>query len=164
MIPRTDEPMEGVVFDVQDHTRRTGTSGPVHMGIWLVRTSMGLKSPSDGCWDGRGRTTLWWAICTKKEEGHPYQDTMAEPGLGGITHCRWDDCFWWTGRHLRQLDVFWSMWQCAGVIWHVWQLGEALEGPTFCFLDADLAQKGSTSPSEGPDVSLLSSYCDIFSI
>ena len=47
------------------------------------------------------------------------------------------------------------MWQCAGVIWHVWQLGEALEGPTFYFLDADLAQKGPTSPSEGPDVSLL---------
>jgi hypothetical protein len=32
MISRTDEPMEGVVFDVQDHTRRTGTKGPVHMG------------------------------------------------------------------------------------------------------------------------------------
>jgi hypothetical protein len=30
---RIDEPMEGEVFDVQDHTRRTGTSGPVHMGI-----------------------------------------------------------------------------------------------------------------------------------
>jgi hypothetical protein len=58
MIPRTNEPMEGVVFDVQDHTRRTGTSGPVHMGIILVWTSMGLKSPSDGCWDGGGRTTL----------------------------------------------------------------------------------------------------------
>jgi hypothetical protein len=58
MIPRTDEPMEGVVFDVQDHTRRTDTSGPVHMGILLARTSMGLKSPSDGCWDGRDRTTL----------------------------------------------------------------------------------------------------------
>jgi hypothetical protein len=27
MIPKTDEPMEGVVFDVQDHTRRTGTHG-----------------------------------------------------------------------------------------------------------------------------------------
>jgi hypothetical protein len=25
MIPRTNEPMEGEVFDVQDHTRRTGT-------------------------------------------------------------------------------------------------------------------------------------------
>jgi hypothetical protein len=33
MIPRTDEPMEGVVFYVQDHTRRIGTSGLVHMGI-----------------------------------------------------------------------------------------------------------------------------------
>jgi hypothetical protein len=93
-----------------------------------------------------------------------HQDTMAEPGLGGITHCRWDDCFRWTGRHLRQLDVFWSMWQCAGVIWHVWQLAGAPEGPTFCFLDVDLAQKGPTSPSEGPDVSLLAHNYDIFSI
>jgi hypothetical protein len=25
---------------------------------------------------------------TKKIEGHPYQDTLAEIGLGGITHCR----------------------------------------------------------------------------
>jgi hypothetical protein len=32
MISRTDEPMEGVVFDVQDHARQTGTRGPVHMG------------------------------------------------------------------------------------------------------------------------------------
>jgi hypothetical protein len=37
----------------------------------------------------------------------------------------------------------------------VWQLGGALEGPTFCFLDAELAQKGPTSPSEGLDVSFL---------
>ena len=32
MMSRTDEPMEGVVFDVQDHTRWTGTRGSVHMG------------------------------------------------------------------------------------------------------------------------------------
>jgi hypothetical protein len=25
MIPVTDEPMEGITFDVQDHARRTGT-------------------------------------------------------------------------------------------------------------------------------------------
>jgi hypothetical protein len=25
MIPMTDEPMEGIAFDVQDHARRTGT-------------------------------------------------------------------------------------------------------------------------------------------
>jgi hypothetical protein len=29
---RTNEPMEGEVFDVQYHARRTGTSGPVRMG------------------------------------------------------------------------------------------------------------------------------------
>jgi hypothetical protein len=28
----TDEPLEGVAFDVQDHARRTGTRGSVHMG------------------------------------------------------------------------------------------------------------------------------------
>jgi hypothetical protein len=61
------------------------------------------------------------------------------------------------------LNVFWSMWQCVGIIWHVWQLAGALEGPMFCLLDADLAQKGP-SPSEGPDISLLSSYSDIFSV
>jgi hypothetical protein len=22
-----------------------------------------------------------------------HQDTIVEPGLGGITHCNWDDCF-----------------------------------------------------------------------
>jgi len=29
---RTDEPLEGVVFDVQDQARRTGARGSVHMG------------------------------------------------------------------------------------------------------------------------------------
>ena len=72
MIPRTNEPMEGIVFDVQDHARWTGTSGLVHMGIWLARTSMGLKSPSDGCWDGRDRTTLWWATAREgRRTFHP---------------------------------------------------------------------------------------------
>jgi hypothetical protein len=57
-----------------------------------------------------------------------------------------------------RLDVFWSMWQCAGLVWHMWQVAGAPEGPTFCLLDADDAQKGPTSPSEGPDVSLFSSF------
>jgi hypothetical protein len=43
----------------------------------------------------------------------------------------------------------------------VWQLAGALEGLTFCLLDADLAQKGPTSPSEGPDISLLTHNYDI---
>ena len=56
MILVTNEPIEGVAFDVQDHDRWTGT-------IWtgthgeMTRSdlhgaeepSMGLKSPPDGC-------------------------------------------------------------------------------------------------------------------
>ena len=53
------------------------------------------------------------------------------------------------------------MWQCAGIIWHAWQVARAPRGPTFFSLDADLAQKGPTSPSEGPDVSLLAHIFDI---
>jgi hypothetical protein len=53
------------------------------------------------------------------------------------------------------------MWQCAWTIGHVWQPVGAPEGPTFYLLYADDAQKGPTSPSEGLDVSLFSSYLDI---
>jgi hypothetical protein len=38
------------------------------------------------------------------------------------------------------------------------RLQEPSEGPTFCLPDADDALKGPTSPSEGPDVSLFSSF------
>ena len=60
------------------------------------------------------------------------------------------------------MGVVWSVWQGAEVIWHVWQLGGALEGPTFGFLDAELAQKGPTSPSEGLDVPLLAHFMTFF--
>jgi hypothetical protein len=75
----------------------------------------------------------------------------------GISPCRWDDGFDGQDATQGRLDVFWSRWQCAGLVWHMWQVAEAPRGPTFCLLDAGDAQKGPTSPSEGPDVSLFSS-------
>jgi len=79
MIPRTNEPMEGEVFDVQDHARRTGTSGPVHMGRWLARTSMGLKSPSGGCWDGRDMIVAWWAFAHEEKKDVPPRTPRLSP-------------------------------------------------------------------------------------
>jgi hypothetical protein len=38
---------------------------------------MGLKSPSDGCWDGRGRTGSDEPL-HGEEEGRPHQDVLAE--------------------------------------------------------------------------------------
>jgi hypothetical protein len=46
-----------------------------------------------------------------------------------------------------RLDVFWSRWQCVGLVWHTWKVAGAPEGPTFCLLDDDYALKGPTSPS-----------------
>ena len=97
----------------------------------------------------------------KKKKDVLTRDSLAEPGLGGSPIA--DEMMALAGQYTTQgrLDVFWRMWHCAWTIWHVWQLAGAPEGPTFCFLDVDLAQKGPTSPSEGPDVSLLAHNFDI---
>ena len=89
------------------------------------------------------------------------QDAFGRAQPRGITHCRWHDGFDGQDATQGRLDVFWRMWQCAWTIWHVWHPAGALERPTFFLLDVDDAQKGPTSPSEGPDVSLFSSYFDI---
>jgi hypothetical protein len=57
---------------------------------------MGLKSPSDGCWDlirGRDRTMIDRAFAREKKEEVFIQDALAEPSLGGLTHCKWNVCF-----------------------------------------------------------------------
>jgi len=73
-------------------------SGPIHMGRWLVRTSMGLKSPSDGCWDlirGRDRTVIGRAFAREKKKDIFIQDALAEPNLRGLIHCRWNVSLCW---------------------------------------------------------------------
>jgi hypothetical protein len=57
---------------------------------------MGLKSPSDGCWDlirGRDRTMIDRAFAREKKEDVFIQDALAEPSPGGLTHYRWNVCF-----------------------------------------------------------------------
>ena len=45
MIPLTDEPMEGEVFDVQDHTRQTGTSWTGTHGEMTSSNLHGAEEP-----------------------------------------------------------------------------------------------------------------------
>jgi hypothetical protein len=57
---------------------------------------MGLKSPSDGCWDlirSRDRMMIDRAFAYEREEDVFIQDALAEPSLGGLTHYRWNVCF-----------------------------------------------------------------------
>jgi hypothetical protein len=57
---------------------------------------MGLKSPSDGCWDfirGRDRKMIDRAFAQEKKEDVSIQDALAKPSLRGLTHYRWNVCF-----------------------------------------------------------------------
>jgi hypothetical protein len=46
MIPVTNEPMEGVAFDVQDHTRRTGTVWTDTHGEMISSDLHGVEEPT----------------------------------------------------------------------------------------------------------------------
>jgi hypothetical protein len=57
---------------------------------------MGLKSPSDGCWDlvkSRDRMIIDRAFAHEKKKDVFIQDTLVEPNLGGLTHYRWNMFF-----------------------------------------------------------------------
>jgi hypothetical protein len=48
------------------------------------------------CWDlirGRDRAMIDRAFAREKKEDVFIQDALAEPNLGGLTHCRWNVCF-----------------------------------------------------------------------
>jgi hypothetical protein len=54
---------------------------------------MGLKNPSDGCWDpirGGDKTVIGRAFAQEKKENVFIQDALVEPSPGGLTHCRWN--------------------------------------------------------------------------
>jgi hypothetical protein len=51
---------------------------------------MGLKSPSDGRWDGRCRTGFMMSPCTEREEGRPHQDVWHRSWLMGISPWQMD--------------------------------------------------------------------------
>jgi hypothetical protein len=87
--------------------------------------------------------------CMKKKKDVLTQDALAEPGLGGSPTA--DEMMAFDGQDATQgrLDVFWSMWQCARIIWHMWQVAGAPEGPTFCFWMLILPKKGQRLPQRG---------------
>ena len=57
---------------------------------------MGLKRPSDGCWDlirSRDRIMIDRAFAYEREEDVFFQDALAEPSPRGLTHYRWNVSF-----------------------------------------------------------------------
>ena len=73
MIPVTDEPMEGVAFDVQDHawqisTIWTGTHGEMTSSdLHGAAHQMDAETPSGG----KDKTEVDQSLCTREEEDIP---------------------------------------------------------------------------------------------
>jgi hypothetical protein len=93
MIRVTDEPMEGVAFDVQDHARRTGTIWTGTHGEMINSDLHGTEEPTR--WMLRphqGAETGQWLIRVlhPRRRGCFIRGTLAEPGLGGMTPFQWN--------------------------------------------------------------------------
>jgi hypothetical protein len=84
MIPRTNEPMEGEVFDVQDHTRRTGTRWTGTHGEMISSDLHGAEEPIRwllGPHQGRDRTVIDRAFVQKRTFSS--RTPWLSPALGG---------------------------------------------------------------------------------
>jgi hypothetical protein len=86
MMPRTNELMEGEVFDVQDHARRIGTKWTGTHGEMISSNLHGAEEPIRV----RDRTVIGRAFAREKKEDVFIQDALAEPNPGGLTHYRWN--------------------------------------------------------------------------
>jgi hypothetical protein len=67
MIPVTNEPMEGEVFDVQDHARRIGTSWTGTHGEMISSDLHGAEEPIKwllGPHQGQRQDNDWLSSCT----------------------------------------------------------------------------------------------------
>jgi hypothetical protein len=53
-----------------------------------------------------------------EEEGRPHQDVWQGFDPWGSAPCRWDIDLDGLDATQGRLDDFWSMWQCAGLVWH----------------------------------------------
>jgi hypothetical protein len=92
MILVTNEPMEGEVFDVQDHARWTGTKWTGTHGEMISSDLHGAEEPIRwllGPHQGQRQDSDWSGFAQEKKENVFIQDALAEPSPGGLTHCSW---------------------------------------------------------------------------
>jgi hypothetical protein len=88
MILVTDDPMEGVAFDVQDHARRIGIIWTGTHGEMISLNLHGVEEPTRRMLrPHQGAETGQWLIRVlhQRRRGHSIRGTLAKPDLGGMT-------------------------------------------------------------------------------
>jgi hypothetical protein len=93
MIPVTDEPMEGIAFDVQDHARKTGTIWTGTHGEMISSNLHGAEEPTRWMLRPHQRAEAGqWLIMVFhwRRRGRFIRDTLVEPDLGGMTPFQWN--------------------------------------------------------------------------
>jgi hypothetical protein len=93
IIPVTDELMEGVAFDVQDHAQRTGTIWTSAHGEMTNSDLHGAEEPTR--WmlkphQGVETGWRWIRAFAPEKKGRSIRGTLAELDLGGLTHLQWN--------------------------------------------------------------------------
>ena len=127
--------------------------GLVHMGRWLVRTSMGLKSPSNGCWDlisGRDRTMIDQAFTHEKKTDIPPKTLWLSP-TQGVDPLQMER-FPFDGQDVTQ-EAWTSSWACGSLMGWLARVAtwRSPKRASIWLLDAGLAPKG-------PNVSLRGAW------
>ena len=145
MMSRTDEPMEGVVFDVQDHARRTGTRGSGAHGEmissdlhgaeepirWLLRPVRGAET---------GQCLIELLHLRRRRTFHQRHFGRARPrGSDPFSVERWPWKVWdITHDDHDVIQPIGHLERQTGQYWHVWHDGGAQGGLTFCSRMPDL--------------------------
>ena len=93
MIPVTNEPMEGITFDVQDHARRTSTIWTGTHGEMISSDLHGAEEPTR--WMLRphqGAEIGQWLIRVlhRRRRGRSIKGTPTGLDLGGMTPFQWN--------------------------------------------------------------------------
>jgi hypothetical protein len=99
MIPVTNKPMEDVVFDVQDHARRTCTTWTGTHGEMISLDLHGAEEPIRGLLRpvrGAEMRQCLTEVLHQRRRGRSIMDTLDEPDLGGLTHFRWNVSLEWS--------------------------------------------------------------------
>ena len=103
---------EGVVFDVQDHTRWTGTRGSVSSDLH------GAEEPIRWLLGWQRQDGVVTIPCTKKKKDALIKTFWQRFDPWGSAPGRWDVDLDGLDATQGRLDDFWSMWQCVGLVWH----------------------------------------------